>query len=153
MAVLLRRRDDSYVSLAAQTLVGRFPACEWVLANPRVSGNHAQLLHDGERWWVKPHVTRNGSFLNDELLTPGSRHAVTSTGARLRLGSSDEEWEWIDVGPPGAAAIGCDGTLRTALDGVLALPAEERPVGTVVWFAGACSTWAMCAAACATARR
>ena len=127
MAVLRRIRDRRCISVGAHALVGRYPTCDIVLPNPRVSGNHALFLHDDDGWSVKPHLTTNGTSIDDVVAPPGVRHRIIRTGTRMWMGTTEEEWEWVDLGPPGPAAVDSSGSILVADEATLALPDEHHP--------------------------
>lgn len=121
MALIVRERDGRTVSLGSRTVVGRFPICDLPLDDRRVSGNHAVFRHDGDRWVIVPHVTTNGTFLDDVELPPGLP-APLREGAVLRFGTSSQRWTVVDLGPPAAVAIEAGGERRISEGEALALP-------------------------------
>ncbi|MEN0063198.1 MAG: FHA domain-containing protein [Myxococcota bacterium] len=139
MAVLRRSRDGRTVSVGAYTLIGRYPSCDLVLSDSRVSGNHLLLLHDDTGWFIKPHLTTNATLLAGVPIPPGRRHPVENVGLSVQVGTPDEVWTWLDLSPPGPAATDAEDRLHVTKDRVLVLPNEQRPWGVVVsigdqWF-------------------
>ena len=117
--------------LLARTLVGRSHSCQLRLSRSQVSGIHAEVAWDGERWVVRDLGSRNGTTLDGRLLTAEQRPALT-TGAQLAFGTDDERFVLVDASPPGLAAVGADGTILSAEAGLLVLPSEDRPEVTLI---------------------
>lgn len=66
-----------------EVLVGRDTSCDLILEDKTVSAEHARLsFHDGH-WWVEDLDSRNGTYLNEELLTTA---VVLTSGDYLQLG-------------------------------------------------------------------
>jgi pSer/pThr/pTyr-binding forkhead associated (FHA) protein len=66
-----------------EVVVGRDTSCDLILEENTVSAEHARLsFHDG-RWWVEDLGSRNGTYLNEELLTTA---VVLTSGDFLQLG-------------------------------------------------------------------
>lgn len=76
--------------------IGREPGCEIVLAEPSVSGRHAQLIHQGGRWRLVNLVSANGIFVNGEKRLS----AFLSDGDVVRLGHAS----MVFHGPVGGVA-------------------------------------------------
>ncbi len=60
------------IALQPLTTIGRNPECVIVLDEPFVSGNHAVLTLERDRWWLQDQGSTNGTFVN------GSRVAGTT---------------------------------------------------------------------------
>lgn len=112
--------------LTVRTLIGRSHECQLRLSRPQVSGVHAEMSWDGERWVVHDLGSRNGTMLDGQRLSSEQRPALT-TGSQLAFGTEDERFILVDASPPGLVAVGDDGTLRCAEAGLLPLPSEEQP--------------------------
>lgn len=120
-------------------LVGRAGSCALRLEQRHVSGEHATLIWTGGRWEVRDLGSRNGTWVDGRKLNPGEVVTV-SQGARLAFGDMDDPWELAEAGPPAALAEDLKGgDLRSAQDGILALPDEEHP--EVVVYADATGRW------------
>jgi len=52
-----------------EVTIGRHPSCEWILADETVSSRHARLSFRREQWWLEDLGSRNGTFLNGEVLS------------------------------------------------------------------------------------
>jgi pSer/pThr/pTyr-binding forkhead associated (FHA) protein len=63
--------------------IGRDQTCDVILSESTVSAEHARLTYHHGNWWVEDLHSRNGTYLNQELLTT---QAVVTTGDELRLG-------------------------------------------------------------------
>jgi pSer/pThr/pTyr-binding forkhead associated (FHA) protein len=66
-----------------EILVGRDPACDWILNDSTVSAQHARLSYHHNQWWVEDLNSRNGTFLNEELV---STPLVVTSGDEIRFG-------------------------------------------------------------------
>lgn len=98
----------------------------------RASGEHAVLLWDGARWWVRDLGSTNGTLANGRRLAPNER-APLEAGAVLVFGSEEERWTLEEGGAPTASARAeATGEVRTAEDGLLALPDAADPRVTLV---------------------
>ena len=64
-------------------LVGREQTCDLVLDEKTVSGEHARLSYHHGNWWVEDLHSRNGTFLNLELL---DTQVVLTSGDELQVG-------------------------------------------------------------------
>lgn len=117
------------VLLPARLLVGRSVAAALVLDGRQVSGEHATVLWDGQRWRVRDLASRNGTFV-DGTRVPLHEEAPLARGARLGFGAADgDAWVLEDDAPPAAFATALDGGVQVAAEGgMLALPAEEPEV-------------------------
>jgi pSer/pThr/pTyr-binding forkhead associated (FHA) protein len=53
----------------AEITIGRDPACECILPDDAVSTHHARLSYHRMQWWLEDLESKNGTKLNNELLT------------------------------------------------------------------------------------
>jgi serine phosphatase RsbU (regulator of sigma subunit)/pSer/pThr/pTyr-binding forkhead associated (FHA) protein len=67
----------------AKLVMGRHPDCDLVLDTAAVSRQHAQILHDGDHYWLEDLHSRNGTFVNGKQIQ--SRHPLID-GDRLKVG-------------------------------------------------------------------
>lgn len=74
---------ESYRFNVPEFTIGRNQNSDLILAEKTVSAEHARLSYHHGNWWVEDLHSRNGTFLNQELLTTP---AVITTGDELRLG-------------------------------------------------------------------
>jgi serine phosphatase RsbU (regulator of sigma subunit) len=66
-----------------ETTIGRHPDCQIVLTEAgRVSRYHAQIVREGGSFFVKDMDSRNGTFLNNEKITPQEKFPLKN-GDRL----------------------------------------------------------------------
>jgi hypothetical protein len=63
--------------------IGRDPTCDVLLEDKTVSASHAWLSYHHGQWWVEDLQSRNGTFLNNEVV---STQLVLTTDDRLRFG-------------------------------------------------------------------
>lgn len=66
-----------------EAILGRDPTCDLHIDNPNISARHARLSYHLGQWWVEDLGSRNGSWLNDEVV---STALVLSSGDILRCG-------------------------------------------------------------------
>ncbi len=123
--------------LGARTEVGRDAGCGLRIEDLAVSGRHARLVWDGERWSVRDLGSTNGTRLDGRRLPPG-RYYPLRVGAALSFGPG-QTWILSDEGPPEALARGPADRMRRATEGLLGLPDEERP--EVVLFEATPGRW------------
>lgn len=126
------------LSPGARCVLGRSRACALVLAEPTVSAEHAVLFLglDG-RWCVRDLGSRNGTFVDEQRIQGGAVVGL-HPGSVLRLGARARPWTLVDETGPAAYALGEDGQVRRALDGVVVLPDDDRPE---VWLAASDGAW------------
>ena len=96
-----------------ETTIGRHPNCQIVLTEAgRVSRFHAQILHEGDRYYVKDLNSRNGTFLNDKRIAPQEKIPLKNGD---RLGICDMRFVFDGLEEPPAAASGSDTGPLTAM--------------------------------------
>ncbi len=77
------------IPLASTPLtIGRSPACSLVLEDEYASSRHAQLTPDNASWLIEDLGSRNGTFVDDELLT---EPRVLTPGITVRIGQTTME--------------------------------------------------------------
>lgn len=92
MARIALKELESDRSLAVEqleSLIGRDPACGFVIEGPKskvVSARHARIFYQDSAWWIQD-MSRNGTILDDERLQNGQRHAL-KVGQLIGLGES-----------------------------------------------------------------
>ena len=132
MGVLKHQSSGQRITLATRSLVGRARWCVVRVSSRRASGEHAVLQWDGARWSVRDLGSTNGTHARGERLATNER-AFLQVGAVVVFGGDEERWTLEDDGPPIASArLESTGEVRTALDGLLALPDAADPRVTLV---------------------
>lgn len=131
MAALEHVPTGTRYPLAARVLVGRSHSCQLRLTSARVSGVHAELAWDGERWYLHDLGSRNGTRLDGQSLTPGDRQPL-SRGSEILFGTAAERFVLVDASPPGLVVVADDGRLARADKGLLCLPSEDAPEVTLL---------------------
>lgn len=131
MATLEQASTGVRYPLASRMLVGRSHACHLRVESRQVSGVHAELAWDGERWVVHDLGSRNGTHVDGQRLAPEQRLPL-SQGARLTFGTAGESFVLVDASPPRLLAIGDDGRMAHAEAGLLCLPSEDEPAVTLL---------------------
>jgi hypothetical protein len=130
VGLLLDTRSGRLITLSARTLVGRSPACDVHLDDPRVSAEHAAIAWSGEHWELRDLGSLNGTWLDGRRLAAGERAAIRRD-ARLAFGGIDT-WIVADdsaVGPAARSEATTDVVHSTS--GLLALPSAADPQATI----------------------
>jgi hypothetical protein len=139
MATLQNGKSLQVRPVPARMLVGRASSCALRLEARHVSGEHATLAWTEGRWELRDLGSRNGTWVDGRRLAAGEAIAVP-VGATLAFGDPGETWVLLEGGPPAAIAEELrTGALRTARDGILALPSDETP--EVVVYADSAGRW------------
>ena len=73
---------------APQFIIGRDPTCQLRPASQAISKQHCSILQRENRVFVKDYGSTNGTFINDQQLTPNAEREVKA-GDRIRLGPLD----------------------------------------------------------------
>lgn len=125
--------------LGARCLIGRHPACDLRLDDPKVSTEHASLHWMGDRWELRDLGSRNGTWIGSRRLGAGER-AVLAAGDAFSVGEPARAFTLIDASAPvaGARHVASD-RLRTAQHGLLVLPDDEQPLVSI--FEDASGRW------------
>lgn len=66
-----------------EIVIGRDSSCDLILEEKTVSAEHARLTYHDGHWWVEDLRSRNGTYLNQELLTTT---VVMTSGDLVQLG-------------------------------------------------------------------
>lgn len=66
-----------------EIIIGRDPACDFVLDDNTVSAKHTRLSFRQGQWWVEDLRSTNGTYLNQE---PISTSLVITSGDEIRCG-------------------------------------------------------------------
>ncbi len=126
MATFLERGTGRSHPLPARCVVGRAPACDLVLTEKTVSGQHAVVQWTGTEWEVRDLGSRNGTYVDDMKLTAGEARPL-GLGVRLRFGRAGPDWALSDASGPALMAIHVEsGETRQAEGGYLALPDPQQ---------------------------
>lgn len=83
---LLQQTDSGvqpYNFTIADIRIGRDPAADCPLDDLTVSSDHARVSFRQGQWWVEDRGSKNGTFLNQELV---SQPLVIASGDHLRVG-------------------------------------------------------------------
>lgn len=126
MATLRQSATGEVIPIATRHVVGRAPTCSLRLKHPSVSGFHAELLWDGDRWLLQDLGSRNGTFYGGRPLHPKERVPLV-LGALIDFGTAEERFHVEDVGPPMLMAVATDGTVVVAESNMLAIPSAAEP--------------------------
>jgi hypothetical protein len=127
----LHAPDLRPVPLRTTHRVGRDPSCALVLADPRVSSEHAIIRYGTGGWEVKDLGSTNGTRVDGRRLGPGER-ALLKAGSTVEFGAAEHRFTLADDAPPQLSAFPGDGGPPVSAAGdLLALPSAEAPEATV----------------------
>lgn len=132
--MMIQTPDGAPFECGPSTLVGRGVVDGLNITDPSVSGLHAVIAwHRGKRcWMIYDLQSSNGTFVTPDGMPDAERaRLVSGRGERLRpddrLTFGERTCLVLDCDPPPArATCVATGDVRTATDGVLVLPDEQR---------------------------
>lgn len=85
--ILGQEANRTYYQIERNELIlGSSNQCDVVLPRPEISRRHLSLLVRGDRYFVIDHSSTNGTFLNEEKITPGQK-TEWKTYIPMRLGT------------------------------------------------------------------
>lgn len=114
--------------LKAHTTVGRHPSNDIALDGDLVSSQHAVIQWTGKSWTVRDLASRNGTFVDDQRLTPGVSKALGEMST-VAFGDAGQRWWLIDADAPRPFAESLvDGARVDAIGDVLGLPSNDAPL-------------------------
>jgi pSer/pThr/pTyr-binding forkhead associated (FHA) protein len=118
--------------LEPEHLIGRAPSVALRIDHRYISGQHALIRWNGNRWEVKDLGSRNGTFLNGVRLNPGADYPLR-TGSKIAFGKVLEQlWELTDDTPPSVMAVPVDEGIPVLIErDLLALPSNDDPQVTI----------------------
>ncbi|PRQ04643.1 FHA domain protein [Enhygromyxa salina] len=125
MATLRHLASNAEHPLSSRHLIGRAPACQLRVDDPGISGYHAELVWDGERWSVQDLGSRNGTTLAGRALARGEQVPLPCKVELVLAGVV--RLELIDDSPPQLFAQASNGEVRVAADELLSLPSDDAP--------------------------
>lgn len=91
----LRANSDNPIVLEAnETMIGRDPSCQIVLADEGgVSRRHAVIYHRGQQFLIVDLNSSNGTFVNNQRL---QSEQILNTGDRIQLGGQGPQFAFIN---------------------------------------------------------
>lgn len=118
--------------LESEHVIGRRESDVTLSINERyISARHAVIRWSGGRWEVRDLGSRNGTFVDDVRLEPGTPTPLT-LGSRLELAKQEQTWELVDDEPPRVMAVPMTGGAPVvATDQLLVLPSVDDPQVTI----------------------
>jgi EAL domain-containing protein (putative c-di-GMP-specific phosphodiesterase class I) len=116
--------------------VGRLPNLSLTLLSDSVSKEHAELFGAGGRLWVRDLGSKNGTFVNSELVGEAPLHEgdiLHFAQVEFRVGLQEIEAEAASSGEQATASLGNKPLPQQFVEGVRELPGllRERQVATV----------------------
>lgn len=143
MGTISPLRGGPSVTLDPDTLVGRGPACQFVIPEPEVSLVHARLRWGTDGWSVRDLGSQNGTWVNGHRIDPGVDVRLARDD-RIGFGTEALTWILADAEPPlGRAICVKTGDQVCFENGLLFLPSSDNPCVTIyrnaddVWLAEA----------------
>jgi hypothetical protein len=132
----VRGPDLRTLTIPAYLLIGRGQAAGMRIEQMDVSNEHAVIEWRAGRWHVRDLASTNGTFLNGQVLKPGTPHAL-SLSDRLAFGCTLDSWEVVDESAPELFAR-ClrDGHEVQGVSGLLALPCDDNPEVQIMHLGG-----------------
>ncbi|TWU47761.1 SpoIIE family protein phosphatase [Rubripirellula reticaptiva] len=103
-----------------ETTLGRHPECSIVVEAGAVSRYHAKVFKEGDQFFVEDSGSRNGTFLNGQLLTEPE---LLAQGDRIRV--SDVEFEFQGEVIPEFARAGNEMTFDGSNFGIMMVDETE----------------------------
>jgi hypothetical protein len=88
-----RLQTGALLALKPEMTLGSHSDNDLVLNDHFVSGKHAALRWDGVTWWVEDLGSMNGTYVDQQRLTPGAATALAN-GAVLEVG--DIHFEMVE---------------------------------------------------------
>lgn len=121
--------------LRSEMLLGRSPASDLRINEPRVSSEHARLRWTGTSWEIRDLGSKNGTFVEGRRLAAGER-ATLMTRDTFGLGGAAAPapvFMVVDASAPALSARSIrTGVVRIAADGFLTLPDDDNPEVCIV---------------------
>lgn len=127
MAVIRQLRTNRELVLGPRVLVGRSPACDLVIGDPKVSAEHAVIWWEAG-WRIRDLGSRNGTWTEGTAVT--AEATVLGRDRPLGFGGVHDPWVLVDDGPPPPSATGPHGTV-VGLQDLLLLPSAENPLAMI----------------------
>jgi hypothetical protein len=119
------------LTLRSRCLIGRHPACDIRVDDPRISGEHASVRWVCGTWELRDLDSRNGTFVGGRRLSQGERVKLAQ-GSSFTVGGPDHGFTLVDSSPPIASArCSRTGDVRMVSGGLLVLPHPEHPRVTI----------------------
>ncbi len=127
MALLRRLADGTELPVPAVCILGRAATSNIVIQETYASSQHAKLVWSGTRWMIRDLGSRNGTFVDNVRLEPGSP-APLRRGSRIGFGDTDAAYELTDDSVPGIMALDtATRAAKTSATAFLLLPSDEAP--------------------------
>jgi len=115
-------------AVADKTTVGRDPnSADLALLHASVSSLHAELVREGDVWFLIDRGSRNGTTVDDQKV----QRTQLRTGARVRFGEIGFYF-WTPALPPGERPTGAGRTAPTRRDQIVFGVKVSTPAGQTV---------------------
>jgi hypothetical protein len=124
-------RTGRTVAFELDLTIGRSKASGLCLADAYASMTHASIVEVGGKWTVRDLCSRNGTFVDGTLVSPG-KSVPLRAGTRVSFGARRAEWIFADARRAQCVAEPLEGGDPVVMrHGLLALPSEDDPRVTV----------------------
>ncbi|HVV51349.1 MAG TPA: FHA domain-containing protein [Polyangia bacterium] len=139
MAVLRDKRGGRVWLPEPDSIVGRSPRATLHLDEAYVSLQQASLRWTGELWELRDLGSRNGTFLDGQMLKPGVAYPLHA-GSQLGFGDAEQVWVLEEDGRPKPTVVPRDGGSPMTVEGdLLGIPSGDDPQATI--YRGADGRW------------
>ena len=129
VAVLENQATGERHALSPRHLLGRAPACQLRVDEPRVSAFHAELFWDGRQWVVHDLGSRNGTAIGVRSILAGESVSLAMGDQLILAGRA--RFRLVDDSAPHLIAMTPSGEVRVANDELLSLPTDDEPELTI----------------------
>jgi hypothetical protein len=123
---MLELQGGGRIVLLSRHMIGRSRSMQTTIADAAVSGQHVVISWTGKGWSIRDLGSRNGTFVGEQRLDPGTTQTLT-LGDEVVLAAGSWKGRFVADGPPSAVAR--SGTDWVEGEGdLLALPSMDDPV-------------------------
>ena len=122
----------TFCPLGVRTLVGREPWCDLVLKDPKVSGQHCEIVLEASRVRVIDRASTNGTWVGrarvvEVVVPPGTELRVGSTIVEVTEESGTHELRMMSTDPTGTM-VGTGAGMRRLFDTMSRVSGRDVPV-------------------------
>jgi len=127
-------KDKVWDLKESRTIIGRDPACDIAIRDPKLSRIHAEIVREGDTSIFYDKNSLNGSYINDDrvarqVIIPGDRIEIGETRIQVLKEDLPPEIRWQEEGSPFVTtAIPLD-ILSSQLEEVIASPGFTPDAG------------------------
>jgi adenylate cyclase len=123
-----KEKDRVWNLTESRTIIGRDPACDIPIRDPKLSRIHAEIVQEGEASIFYDKNSLNGSYINDDRVTrqvliPGDRIEIGETRIEVLNEDLPPKIQWQEEGSPFVTSVIPLDILSNQLEEVTAPPA------------------------------